>query len=290
MFEITQPTRRLDQVQMVRTPQKKHKRLRLWLFPAFVLLVYFLAPFRTNILLLGTDDSPQRGTIGRTDTMILTTIVPLKPTIGILSIPRDLWVPIPGIGEQRINTAYFFAEASQRGTGAQASMLTIQQSFDVPVHYYAMVHMEGIVTVVDALGGVDIQPEPATGGQPVEKQHLNGEQVLALIRDRSISSDFGRMQGGQKVIQAILGKLPLPSSLPHIPSFLLALTDVLETDIPLWQIPRLLFSLARSILFGIDGRTITPEMVTPFQTEGGAQVLAPKWDLINPVIEEMFGR
>jgi polyisoprenyl-teichoic acid--peptidoglycan teichoic acid transferase len=290
MFEDTQPTRRLDQAQMVRIQRIKSRSWKLWLLPALFILVYFFAPLRTNILLLGTDDSPQRSSIGRTDTIILTTIIPLKPYIGILSIPRDLWVQVPGVGEQRINTAYFFAEANQRGTGAQASILTVEQNFDVPVHYFAMVHMAGIVPVVDALEGVDIQLDTAPGGLPAGKQHLNGEQVLALIRDRSVGNDFGRMQGGQAVIQAILGKVILPSSLPLLPSFLRSLSNVLETNIPLWQYPRLIFALMRSVLFGMDGRTITSEMVTPFQTDGGAQVLAPNWDAINPLIKEMFGR
>lgn len=289
MLEDTQPTRRLNQVQMVRAHGRKRRRWSLWLLP-LVILTYFFAPLRTNILLLGTDDSPQRGMLGRTDTIILTTIVPLKPYIGILSIPRDLWISVPGLGEQRINTAYFFAEANQRGTGAQASMQTVRQNFGVPVHYFAMLHMDGIEKVVDALGGVDLRLDAALGGLPPGTHHLNGEQALSLIRDRSVGNDFGRMQGGQAVLKAILGKLLMPSSWPQLPSFLRSLTDTLETDIPLWQLPRLLFALMRSVFFGMDSRTITPEMVMPFITDGGAQVLAPNWDLINPLLEEMFGR
>ena len=289
MFEDTQPTRRLDQVQTVHAQGRKRRRWSIWLL-LLVILIYFFAPFRTNILLLGTDDSPERGALGRTDTIILTTIVPLKPYIGILSIPRDLWILIPGIGEQRINTAYFFAEANQRGTGAQASIQTIRQNFGVPVHYFAIIHREGVVTVVDALGGIDLQLDKALGGLSPGKHHLNGEQSLTLIRDRSIGNDFGRMQGGQAVLKAILGKLLIPSSWTQFPSFLRSLTDALETNIPLWQLPRLLFALLRSVLFGMDSRTISPEMVTPFQTGGGAQVLAPNWDSINPLLKEMFGK
>ena len=56
-----------------------------------------------------------------------------------------------------------------------------------------------------------------------------------------------------------------------------------------WQWPRLGFAFLRATVFGVDNRTITPEMVTPFQTSGGAQVLAPNWAAINPILEEMFG-
>ena len=292
MFEDTQPNRSFDQAQMVPVQRKKRRNRKWspWWLLALILPAYFFAPLRTNILLLGTDDSPQRGALGRTDTIILTTIVPFKPYIGLLSIPRDLWISIPGIGEQRINTAYFFAEANQRGTGAQSAMQTVQQNFGVPVHYFAMLHMEGVITMVDALGGVDLELDNTLGSLPAGRHHLNGEQALALIRDRSVGNDFGRMQGGQAVIRAILGKLLLPSSWPQVPAFLYSLAGTIETDIPLWQMPRLLFALSRSVLFGVDGRTITPGMVTPFQTAGGAQVLAPNWDSINPLLKEMFGR
>jgi hypothetical protein len=86
MTEVTQPTRRLDQFQQVRSlPAPQRKRSRFWLLLFFALiLLYFFAPLRTNILLLGTDDSPERGAVGRTDTIILTTIVPLRPYVGML--------------------------------------------------------------------------------------------------------------------------------------------------------------------------------------------------------------
>ena len=57
-----------------------------------LVLVYFFLPFHTNILILGVDSGLNRGELGRTDTIVLTTISPLKPYIGMLSIPRDLWV------------------------------------------------------------------------------------------------------------------------------------------------------------------------------------------------------
>lgn len=259
----------------------------------FVLLfmtVYFFAPFRTNILLLGTDDSPERGGLGRTDTIILTTIVPLKPYIGMLSIPRDLWVTIPNVGEQRINTAYFFAEANEDGSGGDSATQTIHDNFGVTVRNYAVVHMVGVVDVVNALGGFEIHLEAPTGGYPAGKHALGGSEVLAFVRDRSGSSDFSRMQRTQIVLAALLNKAFELSSWSSLPQFFLSLTKVVETNVPLWQWPRLIFVFMRAPLFGIDSRIITPEMVSPFTTSGGAQVLGPNWDLINPVIGEMFGR
>lgn len=291
MSEVTQPTRRLDQFQTVRTIAVQRRKTRFWsLAITALVLIYFLAPLRTNILLLGTDDSPERGAVGRTDTIILTTVVPLKPYIGMLSIPRDLWVTIPGVGEQRINTAYFFAEANESGSGPQAALQTIRDNFGVPVRYYAVIHMLGLVSVVDVLDGVDIQLETSMGGLPAGAHHLDGLDALAFVRDRSSSDDFGRMRRAQILLSAAFGKVLMPSYWPNLPPFILSLTKVIDTNIPFWQWPRLLFALSRAVLFGIDSQTIRREMVNPFQTSEGAQVLAPNWNAIRPLLKEMFGR
>lgn len=291
-YEVTQPSRRLDRLQTVRTlPVRKRRKLRI--LPLLVLtafLAYFFAPLRTNILLLGTDDSPERGGVGRTDTIILASVVPLKPYIGMLSIPRDLWVVIPGVGEQRINTAYFFAEAGQGGSGAAAAKATIRENFGVPVRYHAVIHMAGVVSLVDALGGIDIHLDTPASGYPAGAQHLNGTQALAFARDRSASDDFGRMQRAQILISATLAKLLQPSSWSDLPQFFVALSQTVDTNIPPWQAPRLLFALLRAPLFGVDSRTITREMVNPIVTSGGAQVLLPDWEAIRPLTREMFGR
>lgn len=291
-YEVTQPTRRLDRLQTVRTipVRKRRKRQLLPLLLLGTFLAYFFAPLRTNILLLGTDDSPERGAVGRTDTIILASVVPLKPYIGMLSIPRDLWVEIPGVGEGRINTAWFFAEASQSGSGAAAAKAAIHENFGVPVRYHAVIHMAGVVSLVDALGGIDIQLNAPASGYPAGTHHLNGVQALAFARDRSASDDFGRMQRAQVLISATLTKALQPSSWSDLPQFLLALTQTVDTNIPPWQAPRLLFALLRAPLFGVDSRTITRGMVNPTVTSGGAQVLLPDWEAIRPLTREMFGR
>jgi LCP family protein required for cell wall assembly len=292
MLEDTQPSRRLDRYQPIRSqpaPKRKRRRFGRWLFLTLV-FAYFLAPVRTNILLLGTDDSPERGTLGRTDTIILTTIVPTVPYVGMLSIPRDLWVSVPDVGEQRINTAYFFAEANQTGTGPRAALQTIRDNFGISVHYYAVIHMFGLISAVDALGGVDIRLDSAMGGLPAGTHHLDGVNALAFVRERNSSDDFSRMKRAQILIAACAGKVMQPANWKTLPGFIFALARTIDTNIPLWQMPRLLFALVRTPFFGIDSQTITREMVFPFQTSAGAQVLAPNWDAINPLLLKMFGQ
>jgi polyisoprenyl-teichoic acid--peptidoglycan teichoic acid transferase len=292
MLEDTQPSRRLEQFQpLPALPAPRRRKRRFWFWILILLIfAYFLAPLRTNILLLGTDDSPERGAVGRTDTILLTTVIPTRPYVGILSIPRDLWVNVPGVGEQRINTAYFFAEAGETGAGPQAAMQTIRENFGIPVQYYALIHMYGLVAAVDALDGVDIQLDSPTGGWEAGNYHINGTQALEFVRERSSSDDFSRMKRTQILIFSVAGRALQPASWSRLPGFLYSVLQAVDTNIPIWQIPRLGFALIRAPLFGIDSQVISRDMVVPFQTAGGAQVLAPNWDVINPILREMFGR
>lgn len=291
MLDATQPSRRQDGSLAMRPIPLRRKTFQRWpLTLAALILFYFFAPLRTNILLLGTDDSPERGALARTDTIILMTIVPLRPYVGLLSITRDLWVTVPGVGEQRINTAYFFAEANQTGSGARAAVQTISQNFGVSVHYYTVIHMTGLTSVVDSLGGIDIDLKSPTGGLDAGPHHLSGLEALAFLRERQSSDDFSRMVRGQIVLLAVFRRALEPAHWLALPRFVYSFALVVDTNIPLWQVPRLLFAVFRGFLFGIDSQTITREMVYPFETSQGAQVLAPNWDVINPLLLRMFGQ
>ena len=249
--------------------------------------IYFLLPIRTNLLILGTDSRDPASTLGRTDTMILTTIVPLQPEIGMLSLPRDLWVTIPRYGENRINTAYFFAEAEQPGSGAGHAIETVNAVFGVNMDYYLMVKFIGIVNTVDAMGGIDIDFPESMSGYDAGVQHLDGTQALALVRDRT-GDDFLRLERGQLFVRSAIREFMNPLILPRLPAIVLAISTTLETDLPVWQWPRIALALLRAGPDGIDARTITREMATGFFTAEGANVLLPNWERINPVVDELF--
>jgi len=256
--------------------------------PIFCSVIYFLLPFQTNILILGIDYVNPPSYAARTDTIILTTFKPLKHYIGFLSIPRDLWVNIPEVGENRINTAHFFAEASEPGSGPQASIETIKANFNLDIDHYIRVRFEGFREVVDAMGGVDIYlSEPMAGYSP-GNYHLTGGKALAFVRHRMGEDDFYRMEHGQLMIKSIIKQMMRPSKLVRLPLVLRALFRSVDTDIPIWLWPRLAFMVLRLGTDGIDNRTINRDMVTPFTTSEGAQVLAPNWELINPVVDEIF--
>lgn len=255
---------------------------------ALILLLYLLFPGRTNILLMGLDVREPNSYLGRTDTLILTTIEPWQPYAGMLSIPRDLWVTIPNYGENRVNAAHFLVEADQPGGGPEAAMLTVSSNFGVDVDYYVRIRFIGLLEVVDALGGIALELPQDMSGYSAGDHLLDAEQALALIRDRSGSDDFFRMERGQIFLKALLKNMLSPSNWPRLPQTLQALSEFVDTDLPVWLWPRLAFGLLRLGLENIDSRVITREMTYPFTTTGGAQVLAPNWNAINPVLMEMF--
>ena len=210
--------------------------------------------------------------------------------MGMLSIPRDLWVEIPGYGPNRINTAHFFAEADQPGTGPAAAMETVRTNFGVDVHYYLRLHHLAFLELVDGLGGIDVVLQEARSGYPAGTHHLNGEQALALVRDRAGGDDFSRMANGQIFLSAVLKELLVPSGWSKIPTSWRTINQYLDTDIPIWKLPQFAFAILRVGTDGIDSRIINRDMVLPFTSAGGASVLAPNWEAINPVLLEMFGQ
>ncbi len=294
--QSNQPPEALNRYQPIRLGRKglplrrKPFRPAWWLFLLVGLLAgYFFTPGRTNLLILGADSSPERGALGRTDTIILTSIDPWAGTVGLLSIPRDLWVNVPNVGPQRVNTAYFFAEASSPGSGPQAAMQTVRQNFGVAVHHSLVIQMDGLVEIVDALGGVEINLDQPMGGLPAGQHSLDGPAALAFARERYSADDFSRIRQAQVLIQAAFRRLLNPLTWPRLPLVLVAAQQSITSDIPVFLYPRLGLAVLRAGPGGMDTRSITRDMVTPFQTEGGAQVLAPNWERINPLLFELFG-
>ena len=255
-----------------------------------LVLVYLLFPLRTNLLILGIDRAPEGTDASRTDTNILLSVIPLRPTVNMLSIPRDLWVALPGGGEDRINTAHFYAEAARPGSGPQAALQTVRDNFGVTVRYYARIRFDGVQDIVDSMGGVTVNLPAPMSGYDAGPHTLNGEQALAFARDRQGSDDFFRMQRGQLLIQSAIVKMVNPLNWGYLPGTVAATMRSVDTNLPVWEMPRMGLALVRAALSNtLNARTITREMVTPFTTNQGANVLLPNWDAINPLLLEMFG-
>ncbi|OGO17474.1 MAG: hypothetical protein A2Z14_17115 [Chloroflexi bacterium RBG_16_48_8] len=285
------PLAETQPVQVKRPPRRRRtSALILGLILGILVALYLFAPLRTNTLILGIDRAPEGTYLARTDTMILITIFPLDPYIGMLSIPRDLWIQLPNGQNDRINTAHFFAENSEPGTGPEAAKQAVMHNFGVDVHHYVRFQFDGFKDFVDALGGIPIQLEEPAAGYPPGNYVLNGQQALAFVRDRQGTDDFFRMSQGQLFLRGMLSYLTKPVNWIDLVKAFPTLMRSVDTDVPIWLWPRMGIALLRAGPDGMDLRTISREMAQGFTTSQGAQVLAPNWTLINPMLMEMFGQ
>lgn len=257
---------------------------------------------RVNILLLGIDQRPDEQ-FARTDTMILVTVDPENKTAGMLSIPRDLYVDIPGYYQTRINKAYFLGEEqSHPGGGPALAMQTVQQNLGIPVHFYIKVDFDGFLSIIDTLGGIDVNvpyaiddptfPDNNYGYDPffigAGDQHLDGRTTLKYVRSRHNDTDFGRAARQQQVLVALKNKALQIDVLPKIPELWTTTSDSIETDLQLVDIKEL-GSLADDITSdSIRSVVLDYNYTVDYITEYGAAVLLPKYEKIQPVISEMF--
>ncbi|MGI8588064.1 MAG: LCP family protein [Chloroflexia bacterium] len=258
---------------------------------------------RVNILLLGLDTRHPGDS--RSDTMILVSIDPSAKTAALLSIPRDLWIPIPGFGENRINAAYQFGETNNvAGGGPGLAMQTVEQNFGVPVHYYAQVEFSGFQRIVDALGGVTIDVQhalidneyPADYGDAFQRiyipsgvQHMDGRTALQYVRSRHADSDLARNDRQQAMLLALREEGTQVSIIGKLDSLLSGSKGALRTDLPLEQVGSLV-QLAQHIpRENVQQLSLGGDMTTA-GNQNGADVLLPNWDLIRPAIAKLLGR
>jgi LCP family protein required for cell wall assembly len=271
---------------------------------------------RINILLLGSDTDGKNGApLAQSD--IVVTIDQQTHYVGMLSIPRDLQVSIPGGGEGKMDFAFSYGWQDQRSNdttadaeaGAGLAEDTIQQNFGIHIDRYAWVGLAGFIKVIDTAGGVDVDvthpmvdddyPDDVSnpGGSVYDyqrlyiapgPQHLNGTQALNYVRTRhsDLIGDFGRSARQQQVLSALKMKLANPDTLSQIPQLLNDLNGYLLTDMQLSDLA-LLGNLARSVdLNSVQHVTLSPPYSSPSSQNTN---YLPNCSQITGVISQMFG-
>jgi LCP family protein required for cell wall assembly len=185
---------------------------------------------RVTLLFIGLDERDWEAGQGapRSDTMMLFTIDPVSKTAGMLSIPRDMWVNIPGFGYSRINTAYSSGEGNRLpGGGPGLAVKTVEQFIGVPIQYYAQVDFLAFEEAIDAMGGLHLCPgERVTidpiGPKPPVKMGPNcqkywGYEVLGYARNRHTEGgDVDRANRQQKVVMALVDQVFSPKNFPKM--------------------------------------------------------------------------
>ncbi len=258
-----------------------------------------------NILLVGSD---QRGTGSlRTDAMIIASLRPAQNSVSLISIPRDLFVYIPGWTMQRINTAHGQG-ARTRYPGGGMGLLkdTIRYNLGIRIDYTALVDFNGFVKIVDTLGGVDVPiacaytdwrlKRPGLNPQ-VEANwhmytvgpgvvHMDGDMALWYARSRMKSNDYDRGRRQQELLRAIYQRALQLDVIPRLPELYQELQNSFKTDMGLND----LLSLAPMALNlnapRIRSYYINNTMVKAWWTPGGAIVLLPRRDKIEELLQE----
>lgn len=196
-----------------------------------------------TILLMGVDTgSNERKETweGNSDTMILVTVNPQTKKTTMTSLERDLLTEIEGSGQAKLNAAY--AEG-----GADLAISTIQQVLDIDIDYYALINMQGLIDLVDAVGGIEVtntfdfpisiaknEPEFQATVEP-GKHKINGEQALVYSRMRydDPDGDYGRQKRQREVIQKVVAKLLNMNSIGSYKNILSAVSSNVQTSIDL---------------------------------------------------------
>lgn len=189
-----------------------------------------------SVLILGID--VENGGIARSDTIIVTTVNPKKDSIKMVSIPRDALIYFPNGQMEKINAAYAIGEIN-------LTRQVVSEYLDIPIDFYGALNFEGLIELVDAVGGVTVdvpfsfdEKDYRKGGNnriylQKGKQRLNGDEALAYARMRyqDERGDFGRQDRQKEIVISLTKELATISSLTNIQSILSSIQPYLITNL-----------------------------------------------------------
>jgi len=259
------------------------------------------APF--TVLLLGSDDDGKNKS-PLTQSMILVRVDPASKHVTMLSIPRDLWVPLSTGGSAKIDAAYDYG-------GAAAAIATVERNFHVHIDEYAWVGLKGLIKLIDRLGGVDVlvsnpvlddeYPNDINGGFLYGYmriaalpgfQHLDGTHALQYVRSRhnDINGDFGRSARQQQVLLAIKAKASTLNA-ADLPDIVETLKGNFTTSMGLDRVRSLLGVATAFDLANVKQIVLFVPTYTSYDrgaAYGGQSVVVPHWSQILAVTRANF--
>jgi LCP family protein required for cell wall assembly len=249
---------------------------------------------RLTVLLAGIDSNERRAAENatlNTDALMLVSVAADQSELTLVSLPRDT-VDVPladgSIWDHKINGLY----AAQ---GIEALVGAMESLYDVPIDGYVTLDMDDLVALVDAVGGVTVDPpaplvDPPIGldVQPGEQQ-LDGETALAYVRSR-IDQDYGRMGRQQEVVQALVAELTADDADVDLAALVAGL-DSLETDLSLEDLPTFVEIARRVQDADVSALVIGPPEMIVFQGDRGdgrGYILEPDTDAVRERVAELI--
>lgn len=218
-----------------------------------------------NVLLLGVDE--RSGDKGRSDTMIVASLNPTTHSMLMTSIPRDTRVEIPGrSGYSKINAAYAYGNE-------ELALETVEKYLNIDIPYYVKVNMEGLSSLVDAVGGVSVNNDISWTGFPKGTLNLDGKKALAYARMRHEDprGDFGRNLRQRQVITGVMEKGKSLSSVSNMENILNAVGGNVTTNLSFDDMKRL-----------VSDYKSCRENITDYETKGTPKYLdGVSWVLVT---------
>jgi LCP family protein required for cell wall assembly len=263
---------------------------------------------RVTILMLGIDQRCDETGPAHTDSMMLVTIDPVGKSAGILSLPRDMWVEIPGVGQDRINQANYFGELYEYpGGGPALAMETVESLLGIPVDFFVAVNFDAFIEVVDLIGGIDITvpetiddatyPDRCYGYDPfyieAGEHQLAGEQALKYARTRAtFGGDVDRAGRQQEVVMAVRDKVMQVDSVPQLigqaPLLWQSFQNNVRTNMTLDEALQLGLLVQEIPRDNIHTAVIDYSYVYNETTPDGRQVLVPIRENIRQLRDQLF--
>ena len=257
-----------------------------------------------NVMLLGSDEEVTEDNFIRTDTMIVVSLNVETGTVSMMSLPRDLFVYIPNGKMGRLNTAFGIGENLSWDPGRGFGLLrqTLFYNLGINVHYYARVNFSGFETIIDRLGGVDIAVDcayrdlyPSWNGEyrwrtlPVGYYAFDGFDALWYARTRKYTDDFDRGRRQQVLLRAMWRKARGQGLVATVPRLWSELNDVVDTDLPLDMLLRLLPLLVTLDLADVENITFKKNYhTTEWTTPSGAEVLLPNAEAVSALMQDFY--
>ncbi|MGA2502649.1 MAG: LCP family protein [Anaerolineales bacterium] len=261
-----------------------------------------------SFLLLGSDKRPGQ-TYFRTDTIIIVVIRPATGQVAMISVPRDLYVYIPTVGMDRINTAYEYGQMPKYnypGGGFALLKDTIKYNLGLIINHLAIVDFTGFSNIVDTLGGIDVPVFcPYTDWHLIDPSydpnnennwslytvgpgvvHMNGDLALWYARSRKMSSDFDRGRRSQEVLRALFTQALKTNSISKIPELYNDFSSAIITDLTLPDLLQLAPLALHLTNADIRSYYIGRDQVTSWMTPGGASVQLPNGPAIQSMLQQ----
>lgn len=261
---------------------------------------------RITVLLLGVDQRPDDPSPPRTDSMMVVTADLHTGQVGMISLPRDMFVPIPGFDRSgKINTAYVVGESNKYpGGGGELAKMTVSELLGYPIDYYIKLNFDGLVRIVDMIGGIDVDVPKTIHDEEYPTmdygittfhidagmQHLDGETALKYVRTRHADDDFERASRQQQVLLTIKDKIFDQKLLATLKIFDLldVLSSSIEHDIPAGDMLDLVALATRIQVTQVDQLVLDTEFGRIDADSPYGWIIVPDRTKIRPAVDRIF--